>query len=51
MLATTIPLLLLLATTAHTAIVSHDFDIGYVHNVNVDGLRERRVIGVNGVWP
>jgi iron transport multicopper oxidase len=33
------------------AVVTYNWTIGYVNNVNADGLYERTVIGVNGKWP
>ncbi|KAJ3054554.1 ferroxidase fet3 [Rhizophlyctis rosea] len=33
------------------AVRTFDYDITYVDNVKADGLKERRVIGVNGKWP
>jgi iron transport multicopper oxidase len=40
----------LLLSVAHTATVTYDFDISWVH-ANPDGLANRPVIGVNGQWP
>ncbi|KAJ3048017.1 hypothetical protein HK097_010963, partial [Rhizophlyctis rosea] len=51
MVSSKISSLILLAASASSAVVTHNFDVGYVSNVNADGLKERRVISVNGVWP
>ncbi|KAF7722838.1 hypothetical protein EC973_002640 [Apophysomyces ossiformis] len=40
----------LASSIAQAARVVHDWNITYT-NANPDGLRERRVIGVNGKWP
>ncbi|KAF9179824.1 hypothetical protein BGZ51_006637 [Haplosporangium sp. Z 767] len=43
-------LLALAATVAQAAVVTYNWDITYV-NANPDGLKERRVIGVNNNYP
>lgn len=40
----------LLASVAHAATVTHDFDVGWVY-ANPDGLQTRPVMGINGQWP
>ncbi|KAI9498290.1 multicopper oxidase-domain-containing protein [Zychaea mexicana] len=51
-LSTAVPLVLAAfsATVANAAIVEHWWNITYT-TANPDGLKERRVIGVNGTWP
>jgi iron transport multicopper oxidase len=41
----------LLPTVVFSAIVTLDWNVTYVNNVNPDGQFFRRAIGVNGVWP
>ncbi|KAL2914214.1 ferroxidase fet3 [Polyrhizophydium stewartii] len=43
--------LLALAGPAAAAVVELTWSIGWVDNINPDGLAPRRVIGVNGKWP
>ncbi|KAF2025724.1 iron transport multicopper oxidase FET3 precursor [Setomelanomma holmii] len=40
----------LLASVAHCATVTYDFDIGWTY-ANPDGQRTRPVMGINGKWP
>ena len=42
--------LFLVAPVAHGAIVTYDFDVGWV-TANADGTFERPVMGINGQWP
>jgi len=42
--------LTLFSAAAQAAVVTYDWNITYV-NANPDGLFERRVIGINGVFP
>ncbi|CAO1638951.1 unnamed protein product [Sympodiomycopsis kandeliae] len=39
------------ATVAKAALVEQWWNVGYVQDINPDGLQPRRVIGVNGTWP
>ncbi|KAJ3094650.1 ferroxidase fet3 [Phlyctochytrium planicorne] len=47
---TSLASLLLLAAAASAKVVTYNWNITYV-NVNPDGLKERRAIGVNNKWP
>jgi len=40
----------LLASVAHAATVTYDFDVGWVY-ANPDGQQTRPVMGINGQWP
>ncbi|KAI8981945.1 Cupredoxin [Mycotypha africana] len=42
---------LLALTTIHAKRVVYDMNVTYIENVNPDGLKARRVIGINNQWP